>query len=64
MIHRHRVSEGLSDEHVFHYQDNTVLVDFTRSWNAPASLDRSRFCGTTPYHHGVCDVLWQEERQR
>ncbi len=63
MTHRHRVSERLSDEHVFHYQGNTVLVECTQMWTAPASLDRSRFCGTTPYLYGACDVLWREERQ-
>ena len=63
MIRRPRVSERPSDEDVSHYQGNTVLVECTQLWTAPASLDRSRFCGTTPYLYGACDVLWREERQ-
>ena len=64
MIRRPPVSERPSDEHVLQYQGNTVLVDCTPLWNVSPSPDRSEFCGTTPYYRGVCDVLWQEERQR
>ena len=35
MTHRHRVSERLSDEHIFHHQGNTVLVECTQLWTAP-----------------------------
>jgi len=41
-----------------------VLVDWMELWTAPASLERSGFCGMPQYVHGVGDVLGQEERGR
>jgi len=63
MRHRHRAPEQPSDEPMCRKQGKTVLVDSTQ-WTAPASLDRSGLCGITQCVHGVCDVRWQQERQR
>jgi hypothetical protein len=56
MTRRRRVSKWLADE--LHYQGNTRRIDCTPLW-----IDRLELCGTTPYHHGVCDVFPPEERR-
>ena len=64
MTYRHPVSERLPGERRLREQVKTVLVDCTELWTAPASLERSGFCGMPQYVHGVGDVLWQEEGRR
>ena len=64
MMYRHPVSEQLPGEHGLREQGKSVLGDCTELRTAPASLDRSRFCGMPHYVHGVGDVLGREERRR
>lgn len=65
MTYRHPpVSKRLPGERGLREQGKTVLVDCTELWIAPASLDRSGFCGMPQYVYGVGDMLGQEERRR
>ncbi len=65
MTYRHPgPPNGFPGERWLREQGRTVLVDWMELWTAPASLERSGFCGMPQHVHGVGDVLGQEERGR